>query len=288
MSESSIDLTTIYLLVLLAAVMHATWNAIVKSGGDKLVVQALVIFSHAPFVALALPFLPVPPWESFGFIAASTAIHSIYYWALINAYKLGDLSQVYPIARGSAPLLVAVGGFLLVGESLSPLEMVGLFILSIGLISLAWRFGDPLAGDRRPVYLALLTGLTIGGYSLVDGMGGRSAETAISYIAWLFALEHFPLTLYALHRRKWQLSAFRPYWKRGLFGGIISGLAYGIVIWAMSVAPMAHVVALRETSVVIAAGIGALLLGEGFGPRRMAAALLVAVGAVLLRVAGSL
>ncbi len=278
--------TLIYGLVLLAALLHASWNAMVKAGGDKLVVQALVIFSHAPFVALLIPFVPLPTPTAWLCIAASTFVHSLYYWALVSAYKVGDLSQVYPIARGSAPLLVALGGFLLVGESLSPLELGGLALLSAGLISLAWRKGDPLAGDKKPVTLALCVGLTIGAYSLIDGLGARSAETALSYIVWLFALEHFPLTLVALHRRGWSLVPFRRYWKRGLAGGFISAAAYGIVIWAMSVAPMAQVVALRETSVVIAAAIGMLFLGEGFGPRRIAAACVVAAGAVLLRVGG--
>jgi drug/metabolite transporter (DMT)-like permease len=290
--ESSFSPYLVYGLVLLAALLHASWNALVKSGGDKLAVQTLVIFFHIPPALLFLPFVPFPTPLAWLCIAGSTLVHTLYYAALVGAYRVGDLSQVYPIARGSAPLLVALGAFMILGETLSPLESIGLLILSAGLISLAWR--RRAGGEREafkagssPVLLALATGFTIGGYSLIDGIGGRAAETVFSYIVWLFILEPLPLVFFALSRRGWSLAPFRPYWKRGLIGGIISGVAYGIVIWAMSVAPLAHVIALRETSVVLAAAIGMLFLGEGFGPLRLAAALLVACGAVLLRVGGS-
>jgi drug/metabolite transporter (DMT)-like permease len=223
------------LVVLLAACGGATDEGVTAVPSPQ--PAALATLAPSPVPPTFTP-VPLPTPTAWLCIAASTLVHSLYYWALVSAYKVGDLSQVYPIARGSAPLLVAIGGFLLVGESLSPLELGGLALLSAGLISLAWRKGDPLAGDKKPVILALCVGLTIGAYSLVDGLGARSAETAASYIVWLFALEHFPLTLVALHRRGWSLAPFRPYWKRGLAGGFISAAAYGIVIWAMSVAPM--------------------------------------------------
>ena len=289
-TDPSLSPYIVYGAVLFAALLHATWNALVKSGGDKLVIQALVIFFHMPPALLLLPFVPFPTPIAWLCIAASVVIHTIYYAALVGAYRVGDLSQVYPIARGSAPLLVALGAFLFIGETLAFGETLGLLLLSAGLISLAWRrraAGAPrFEPQASPVLLALLTGLMIGGFSLVDGIGGRAAESALSYIAWLFVLEPLPIALFALQRRGWRMAAFRPYLNRGLFGGLISALAYAIVIWAMTAAPLAHVIALRETSVVLAALIGVLFLGERFGPVRLAAALLVACGAVLLRLGG--
>ena len=281
----------VYGLVLLAALLHATWNAFVKAGGDKLVVQALVVAGHLPVALLLLPYATWLPPLGWLCILASVAIHTLYFWSLVSAYKVGDLSQVYPIARGSAPLLVALGAFFLVGETLSVPELLGLGLLSSGLISLAWRRrkkGEgPLADHGKTVLLALATGVTIGGYSLVDGVGARASGSALSYIFWLLLLEPLPFLFAAIHLRGWSFTAFKPYLKTGLGGGVISAVAYGIVIWAMSVAPLAHVIALRETSVVLAAAIGMLFLGEGFGPHRIAAAVLVACGAILLRIGGA-
>ncbi len=207
--DLSLSPAIVYGAVLFAALLHATWNALVKSGGDKLVIQALVIFFHLPPALLLLPFVPFPTPLAWLCIAASVAIHTVYYAALVGAYRVGDLSQVYPIARGSAPLLVALGAFLVIGETLATVETLGLLLLSAGLISLAWRRAAPGAPrfDARasPVLLALVTGLMIGGYSLVDGIGGRAAESALSYIAWLFVLEPLPITLFALQRRGWRL-----------------------------------------------------------------------------------
>jgi drug/metabolite transporter (DMT)-like permease len=277
-------------LVLLAAVLHASWNALVKSGGDRLVVLALVIVTPGVISALALPLVAAPEAASWPYLLASALIHYLYFAALFWAYEHGDLSQVYPIARGSAPLLVAVGAWLLAGEALTTPEWLGVLVVSVGIVSLAWRRGGWQSaawrdGELKAVGFAVLTGLTIAGYSVADGMGVRRAESELGYILWLFAFKWPPLLAWALWRRRgrWQ-SAFRPYLRRGLFGGLLTGAAYGTVIWCMSLGPMAHIVALRETSVLIAAAIGTLLLKEPFGRHRIAAAAVVAAGAVLLNV----
>ena len=272
-------------LVILAAVLHATWNAFVKAGADRLAVLTLAMAVPAPLCALALPFVPVPDVASWPYLLASIIIHTSYYACLLFAYRHGDLSQVYPIARGTAPVLVAFGAWLMAGENLSPQELAGVLIVSAGIMSLAWRRGLMQDGELAAIGFALLTSLNIGLYSVTDGLGVREAGTAIGYILWMFALEGLPLLAFTLWVRRGRIRAsFAPSLKTGIGGALISSLAYGIVIWAMSVAPMAHVVALRETSVIMAAVIGALVLKEPFGGRRIAAATVVAAGAVLLQI----
>ncbi len=272
-------------LVLLAAVLHATWNAFVKAGADRLAVLTLAMAVPAVPCALALPFVPVPAPAAWPYIAVSIAVHSSYYACLLYAYRHGDLSQVYPVARGTAPLLVALGAWAAAGEALSWQEAAGVLIVCAGIMSLAWSRGSlGPDGQFKAVGFALLTSLNIGLYSVIDGLGVRGAGTAIGYILWLFALEGLPLFAFTLWRRRGQIrAAFGPNLKPGIGGALISSLAYGIVIWAMSLGPMAHVVALRETSVIMAAAIGALVLKEPFGGRRIAAAAVVAAGAVLLQ-----
>ncbi len=281
----ALDLGVI-VLVLLAAVLHASWNALIKTGGDRLAVMALTMAIPALPCWVVVAFLPLPAAESWPYIFASIVIHTGYYTFLLRAYHHGDLSHVYPIARGTAPLLVALGGWSLAGEALSAAELAGVAIVSGGIISLAWRGNGAVArdGELQAVGFALLTSLTIGLYSLCDGLGVRSSGYAFSYILWLFALEGLPIFTFAVWRRRGRLrAAFGPSLKSGLGAGVISSLAYGIVIWAMSLGPMAHVVALRETSVIMAAVLGAVFLKEPFGRRRIAAAAVVATGAVLLQ-----
>lgn len=292
----------VFALVLAAAVLHASWNALVKAGGDRLAVLALVNLSPAVVTVPALFFLPPMSWEAAPWLALSTACHFVYYGALLSAYRYGDLSQVYPIARGSAPALVALGAWLLAGEALGALELGALALLSSGLMALAWRprraapavagrgailaenGGKPTEPDRRAVLFALLTGFSIAGYSVADGIGVRASGSAFAYIAWLFTVDCLPLLLFMLWRRRGRvLQSIGRSWRAGLAGGLIAALAYGTVIWAMNRSAMAQVVALRETSVLFATLIGTLLLAEPFGRRRLAAAAVIVAGAILLQ-----
>lgn len=270
-------------LVLLAALFHASWNALVKNGQDRLATMSLVIGVGGLIGLLGLPFVALPAAGAWPWLLASVALHQVYFAVLLLAYRSGDLSQVYPIARGTAPMLVALGAWILAGEVLSPVEALGVAIVSLGIVSLAWRRGLRPSGEWSALCFALMTACSIGLYSLADGLGVRSAGTALGYIFMLFFLEALPFLAFALWWRGPSLWRFAPGELRaGLLGGVISVVAYGCVIWAFSQGPMAHIVALRETSVLIAAGIGAWLLKEPFGRQRIAASAVVACGAVLL------
>ena len=296
----------VFALVLAAAVLHASWNALVKAGGDRLAVLTLVNLAPVVVTLPALFLLPPIRWEAAPWLALSTACHLVYYGALLSAYRYGDLSQVYPIARGSAPALVAFGAWVLAAERPGPVELGALALLSGGLMALAWRprrapavagrgailrqavapTGDP---DRRAVLFALLTGLSIAVYSVADGMGVRASGAPFTYIAWLFTVDCLPLVAVVLWRRRGRVAqSIGRSWRAGLAGGLIAALAYGTVIWAMNRAPLAQVVALRETSVLFAALIGTRLLAEPFGRQRLAAAAVIVAGAVLLQLGGSL
>ena len=257
------------LLVLLAAVMHAAWNVLVKFGDDALVNMTLIM-GMAGVIALAFtPFVSFPDPESWIF--------------LLFGYRYGDLSLVYPIARGSAPLLVGASSWLLVGEVLSTTEMLGIAAISAGIFSLAIDRVHDREHRWRPVIFGLLTGLTIMSYTLCDGQGVRVAGDRWGYIVWLFVLDAPALVLIAWWRRGpvlWSLVA--RHWRVGAIGGALSMAAYGIAIYAMSQAFMAQVAALRETSVIFAAIFSAVILKERFHPRRYLAVAMVALGAVLL------
>jgi drug/metabolite transporter (DMT)-like permease len=278
----------VFLLVLVAAVAHATWNAFVKAGDDKLVSLCLVIFTTSLGALLVLPFLALPAAAAWPFLILSALVHYLYYAALVAAYRHGDLSLAYPIARGSAPILVAAGGWLFAGEGLSGWKWAGVLAVSLGIMSLA-RPGRGKAndGEAKAIVFALLTGLTIAGYSLADGLGVRHSGSAFGYIAWLFVFSGLPMPIVIRwFRGSESVRLVRAHLKIGVFGGLISGLAYAIVIWAMSLTPLALVISLRETSVLIAAAIGSLFLKERFGPRRIAAAAVIVAGAALMHLGG--
>jgi drug/metabolite transporter (DMT)-like permease len=270
-------------LVLLAALLHASWNAVVKAGGDPFV-RLAVLNVAAGLCALPLLLVASPPAAaSWPYLLGSVAIHLVYNTTLAYGYRLGDLSHVYPIARGIAPPLVALGAWLFAGEYLGAIGILAIVLISGAVASLAftarWRLG-PLA----PLGLALATGLGIAGYTICDGLGGRAAGDVVGYIAWLFVIDAVPFGLVvAIWRRHDLAEALRASGAAPVLGGALSLGAYGLVIWAMSRAPMAGVSALRETSVIMAALIGTRLLREPLGTRRVVAASIVALGVVLLK-----
>jgi drug/metabolite transporter (DMT)-like permease len=275
---------TLLLLVLAAAVMHATWNALVKSGRDRLIDLTLVIAGAGFLALLAIPFVGIPARESWPWIAASVLTHAGYYVFLLFAYRDGAMSRVYPIARGIAPPLVAIIAIPLAGEVPDLMGAIGLGLVTFGILALAIEPGNMRGREGRSVLYAVLTGLFIVSYVLVDGMGVRASGNPAAYIAWDFFLEAIPLVVFCVYVKRHSFIAHVAHggW-RGLFGGVIAGGGYAIAIWAMSIAPMAQVTALRETSVVFGAAIGAIILKEPFGPRRIAAAVLVAFGNALIQ-----
>lgn len=274
-------------VVLGAAFMHATWNALVKTGADRVATLALISTVWLVAGGAAAAVLPLPAAASWPNILLSTALHYGYVLGLLWMYREGDLSHVYPIARGSAPLALALLSPLVAGEALSGAEWLGVGVVSLGIVSLAFERGPPWAQGAGPVAGALFTAATITAYTLTDGLGVRISGTAPGYAAWLFCLQGVPW-LFVLARLRLRapervpLRALGP----GLLAGVLSMAAYTLVLWALSLAPVAPIAALRETGVIFAALIGALRLGEPFGRRRIAAAVLVAAGVALLNVPG--
>jgi drug/metabolite transporter (DMT)-like permease len=271
-------------LVLAAALLHASWNALVKAGGDPFirlaVVNAVGGLSTVPLLFL----VGAPAPASWPYLFGSVVVHHAYYLALGYGYRFGDLSHVYPIARGIAPPLVALAAWAFAGESVGLLGLLAILVISGGIVSLAFTDDGRLVAIR-PLALGLTTGITIAAYTLFDGLGGRAAGDVFSYIAWLFVIDAVPFSLVVAFRYRRRLGpALAACWRPAAFGGVLSVIAYGLVIWAMSLTPMAAVSALRETSVIIAALIGTRLLREPFGTRRVLAASLVAAGVVLLQV----
>jgi drug/metabolite transporter (DMT)-like permease len=271
--------------VLVAAACHASWNALIKIRLDPFL--AIVLISAlAGIVALPLLFVvPVPPAAAWPWLIASVVTHVGYYIGLSSAYRLGDMGQVYPIARGTAPLMTAAGGALLVGENFSLIGWAGIIGLTSGVFLLSMRASGDLAHlNRRAVGFALFTAVTICCYSLVDGIGARTAGNAHSYALWLFVIDGAFITGIAVAwRGTGSIGEMARYWKSGLIGGVLSLVAYWIVIWAMTVAPIALVAALRETSVLFGAAIAVIFLKEPVRPLRIAAAVLIVIGIALIR-----
>ncbi len=285
LTPSPVDPAFVASLVLLAAVMHASWNALIKGSRDPVGTQALLMFCGVLLAAAAIPWVPLPARESWPLLGVSILVHTVYRVVLVWAYREGDLSKVYPLARGFAPLLVALAAMHFADEWLNRWETAGVLLVSAGIASLAFEKRSARQPSRRPVVLALLTGLLVSSYSLIDGLGARRAGSAIGYAAWLFVFEGLPFAVgTAIVRRRDLRAIVRSSWKSGLIGGVISTLGYTIVIWAMSVGGMAQTIALRETSVIVAALIGVGLMKEGSGARRIAAAATVVAGNLLLQI----
>jgi drug/metabolite transporter (DMT)-like permease len=271
---------SIIVLVLIAALLHASWNALLKGGGDGFWSMTVMGIATSLACAAALPFLPVPLRESWPYIAASALLHVGYNAFLIRAYRSGEFGSAYPIARGSSPLLVTLGAALLAGEYPASAGVVGILLVSGGIISLAFR------GRRLPeagIFYALGTGVFIAAYSVTDGIGARVSGNAAAYTVWMCLMwGATALPTYLLLRREGRL--WRGARKTGLaaLGGIISVVAYGIVIFAMAHAPMGAVSALRETSVLFAVLLGRIAFGETLTLRRLVSALVIVAGVILL------
>ena len=274
----------VFALVLSAALIHAMWNAVVKGAADRTITFALVMAGHTIPALIAVPFLPLPDPQAFPYLAASVFIHWGYYYLLVSAYKFGDLSLVYPIARGAAPLMVALSALFFINENMSLQGWVGLILVSLGIFALAlfssWREKPFMA-----VALALATAMTIATYSVVDGVGIRASSDPFSYIAWLFILEGLVFFIIVVPRQERLRQFNRKQIITGLVGGVLAGLAYGLVLYAKTMAPLGMVSALRETSVIFAAMIGLFLFGEGPAKPRLSAAVIVSLGIVLLSTA---
>jgi drug/metabolite transporter (DMT)-like permease len=276
----------VFLAVLFAALCHAGWNALIKVGLDPLSTTTLITLGAAIVGIAGLPITGMPATAAWPWLAASAVIHLFYFAALVESYRTGDLGQVYPIARGSAPLMTAAASIIFVGEHLSAASWAGIAALAVGVLLLSARGGQALAHiDRRAVGFAFLTALTICAYSVVDGIGARVSLNPQSYVLWVLIGTAVLLVPYALCRDSRDvIPAMRRFWLRGLFGGALQIVSYGIALWAMTLAPIAIVAALRETSVLFGAVIAVVVLKEPVRAIRVAAALLIVCGLALMRV----
>lgn len=271
--------------VLFAALLHASWNALIKGSADVLLKTAAIVFT-AGLVTLPFIFvLPPPAPASWPYLAGSLLTHVLYYYFMVQAYRAGDLSLAYPLMRGTAPLITALLGAALLRELPGPITLVGIVLISAGIFALSYR---PL--DHKParaaVGFALANALVIAIYTVIDGTGARLAGNVWSYIVWLFVLDMMPFTLFVLATRRRDFIAFmaaQP-WK-SLAGGAASAGAYAIALWAMTKAPVAMVAALRETSVLFAALIGARMLHERLTPLRWLGVAVVVAGVMALKLA---
>ena len=273
----------VFAVVMSAALLHASWNAIVKSAGDKLLTTIIVTASASALSAVLLPFLKAPAPASWPYAAASAVFQITYFLLVARTYQISDMSQAYPLMRGTAPLIVALVSEFQMGDVLSPTAWAGVTGICLGIFSIA--LGNKVT-DRKGIYLALLNAMVIAGYTLIDGVGVRRSGAPAAYTLWVFLLTGLPLILWTASARK---SAFfhylGRYWRLGLAGGVGATASYGLALWAMTVAPVAVVAALRETSILFGTIIAGLVLREHVGQRRLIAACIIACGAAILRLA---
>jgi drug/metabolite transporter (DMT)-like permease len=272
----------VFCVILFSAALHAIWNAIVKGGSDTLLTTVLVAASGALVGLIALPFLPPIAPEAWRYLAISAVLEIAYYALVAAAYRNADMSRAYPLMRGTPPLLVALVSSLLLGATVSLIGWLGVALVSAGLLSLT--LGGTKGGSRG-VAFAMVNALVIASYTLVDSFGVRASGSPAAYTMWIFVLTGVPLAAWALLRRP----GFIPYARRnghlGLLGGLGTLISYGLVLWSMTMAPVALVAALRETSILFGTIIAVLVLKERVTRTRLVAVLIIAAGAAVLKLA---
>lgn len=273
--------------VLLAAVTHASWNALAHHITDKLVGFTLIAGGGSLIGIAMAPFVAFPAAGAWPYLIASAVIHVGYYVLLMRSFRLGDFGQAYPIARGTAPLVVTLLAALFAHEVPDGWAAAGVAVSCAGLTGVAlWglRGGRP---NWAAIGAALATGLTIAAYTVVDGLGVRASGSSLGYIAWLMAIEGLVVPAYAIHRWRGEtVAVLRPHAALGFLGAALSVAAYGLVLWAQTRAELAPIAALRESSIIVGAAIGAVFFKERFGAPRIAAAGLLVVGIGLMLHAG--
>ena len=271
-------------LVLLAAALHASWNALLKGGRDRLWSGTAQSFFGASACLLLLPLLPLPQSACWPYLLASVALHVLYNLLLVRMYSRGHFGVTYPVARGSSPLLVALGGALFSSELLAPVQLTGILLVCGGIACLA-RGLESI--HRESIPPALATGVMIAAYSLIDGLGARHGGSAVSYTVWMMMFQGLGMAgVFLMIRRQSRDGLLggrtRQDLAQALAAGVISVTAYAIVVWAMKQSPMGIVSALRETSVLFAAVLAWLFLNESLTGRKLIGAMLIGAGALCL------
>jgi drug/metabolite transporter (DMT)-like permease len=274
----------VLLAVLGAALLHAAWNAMLKSGADKQL-DAVGLAAGSGAVALAgIPFLPAPAPVSWPWIAASAVVHIAYFWALAGAYRWGDMSFSYPIMRGGGPLIVTAAGGAVFGETLGSGQFAGVLLISAGILAFAAHSAPDPAAQRKSLAFALANAAVIAAYTLIDAKGARLSGAPVSYTLWFFVANGVVISAAGTMQRGAAVPRhLARQWRVTLLGGACAVGAYAVALWAMTRAPVALVAVLRETAVVFAALLGALFLKERFTAQRVAATVAVLAGLVLLR-----
>ena len=278
-------MTTAVIFILLgSAILHAVWNAIIKGGSDKLFETVMKTSGGGLIAFCLLFFLPAPEPASWPYLAATASIHFFYYLLLAYAYRGADLSYAYTLMRGASPLFTALVAVFLLHDTLLAGGWAGVLLLSLGILTLTL---DCIRCGRFNLWatcMALANSLVIMGYTVVDGTGVRLSGNSVSYVCWVFFLNAFPILIFALIRHKGAYFLYvRKRWKYGLFGGLCSGVAYGLSVWAMARAPISLVAALRETSVIFGMLLAVLFLKEKLSLPRIAAILMVLAGAICIK-----
>ena len=274
---------TVFEIVLVAAVLHASWNVIVKAGKNTVLTMVLVTASAALWAVVLLPVLPSPSPESWPYIALSAALQIVYFALVARIYRIADMSQTYPIMRGAAPLIVALAGTLFLDEALSSPAWLGVCIICSGILIMLWSGGQK---SREGLILALLNALVISGYTLVDGIGVRLSAAPASYTLWIFLITGASIGCWATLTQWSQTRHYlRLNWHLGAVGGLGTLVSYGLALYAMTQAPVAVVAALRETSILFSAVISWLILKEHITVVRCVSVCVIAIGAITLRLA---
>ncbi|MBN8955929.1 MAG: EamA family transporter [Rhizobiales bacterium] len=275
----------VFAAVLVGAACHAGWNALVKVRLEPFTAMALIAICSFVIVIPIVPFVGLPAPAAWPWIGASILVHIGYFIGLSEAYRYGDMGQVYPIARGSAPLMTTLVSTTVLGEAISPMGIFGIVLLACGVFVMSFRGGAAMSRmNSRAVGFALFTAVTICGYSISDGTGARVSGNPHAYTVWLFIADGLMMTMLVLIRRgPASFPQMAPFWISGFIGGVLSLAAYWIAIWAMTKAPIAIVAALRETSVLFAAAIAVFILKEPLSATRIAAAVLIVAGLALIR-----
>lgn len=278
---------SVLLVVLLGAFCHASWNAVVKRTGDKFFSAVGLGQVGCLISLLCLPFVAVPPLTAFLFIFGSVVTQALYMVLLAASYKAGDMSETYPIMRGTPPLIIAMISAPLLGEAIGLMSWIGIVIICAGVLAMALEARHRNKGSSyRSVVLALITAIVISACAIIDGMGARFSGDAFSYTFWLFALNWMPLSFWVLSREPERfIHHMKTYWGAMIIGGAGAVGSYLTILWAMTMAPIAIISAVRETAILFAMLISAVILKERIGLYRGLAAVMIVIGALVLRLA---
>ena len=275
---------TVFIAVILAAFLHAVWNAMVKKGDNKYVSLTAIVLGHVPISIIVIFFTPVISAQSIPYILISAVFLTGYEWCLLSAYRLEDYTKVYPIARGTAPIFIIIISLFLFSLDISKFELIGVLVISFGIIILGFQNIKTFKNYSAIMY-ALGTGLFISCYSITDGFGGRLSASPLNYTAWLMILNAviFPILLVIMNKQEVVKKVFSEEKKTFFIGGTLSYTVYGIIIWAFTQAPVPLVAALRESSIIFALLIGAIFLNEKLNILKISAVLTIFFGIILLK-----